>query len=107
MMAGFSDGSFGFGTDVWPGAGKLLEESGEFTQVLGKLIVNSGDTNYWGDRDLHQLFIEELGDLEATLEFFKERNFDSVDRMRIADRKRIKLARYATWKGKREDGDDV
>jgi NTP pyrophosphatase (non-canonical NTP hydrolase) len=103
-MTALSGGAFGFGTDSWPGAAKLMEEAGEVVQVISKLIVNGGDTNYWGDRDLHQLMIEELGDLAATLIFFGEQNFNEEDRNRIAERAQLKLERYAVWKGKREDG---
>lgn len=97
-MTARSDGSFGFGTDAWPGAAKLLEEMGEVIQVLGKLIVNSGSTNYWNDRDLHQLLIEELGDLSATIIFFCEQNLSVGDRNRVAERAQNKLNKYATWK---------
>jgi NTP pyrophosphatase (non-canonical NTP hydrolase) len=106
-MTAHSDGSFGFGTESWPGAAKLLEEMGEVIQVLGKLIVNGGSTDYWGDRDLHQLFIEELGDLQATLIFFREENFSLEDIRDMWARTDDKLTKYATWKGRRVDEDET
>lgn len=105
-MTARSDGSFGFGTDVWPGAAKLMEEAGEVVQVISKLIVNGGSTDYWGDRDLHELMIEELGDLSATIIFFGEQNFSPEDLNKIAARAQLKLDRYAVWKGSKDADDE-
>lgn len=83
-------GDFSIGSQVWPGACKLIEEMGELQQVLGKLIATAGETKHWEGKDLKERLIEEMGDVKAALNFFGEANFTADDRADIvmhADRK--------------------
>jgi len=70
------------GSDEWNGLSKLIEELGELQQVCGKLIGSEGNTDHWSG-DLRAKFIEEIGDVYASLNFFTTRNFTSEERVLI------------------------
>jgi NTP pyrophosphatase (non-canonical NTP hydrolase) len=80
---------------VWPGASRLLEESGELNQVLGKLIGAGGVVEHWDGSNLRDRLIEELGDVAAAVEFFVAASGLSVDEVNA--RKAKKLDRYWSW----------
>jgi len=83
------------GSNVWNGLAKVIEECGELQQVCGKLIGNEGGTNYWDDVDLVKKFTEEIGDLQAALDFFVETN--PLDAYKIQQRRERKLKKFFKW----------
>lgn len=90
------DGSFAIGSKVWPGTSKVLEEMGELTQVLGKLIATAGDRQHW-DGDLIPRLIEELGDLVAALTFFGLHNLNDEEQDAVLERAEVKMALFEKW----------
>ncbi len=70
---------FNIGSDLWPGTSKLIEEMGEVTQILGKLIATEGNIEHWDGSNLRNEIEDELGDLTAAIEFFIVRNSLSVN----------------------------
>ncbi len=92
-----SDGSFSLGHNAWSGLGKCIEESGELNQVLGKLIANHGDTNYYADLDLREKLIEELADDMAAKQAFIMLNMSGIEINKITDRMNEKYLRFIKW----------
>lgn len=88
-------GSFSIGQRMWPGVAKLIEETGEVQQVLGKLIAIGGLTEHWSG-DLKVLLEEELGDLLAAVDFVMNHN-SSIDSSAIIDRAIMKGRLYREW----------
>lgn len=90
-------GEFSIGSMLWTGTSKLLEETGELQQVLGKLIGSHGETEHYDGSDLRQRLIEEMGDVYAALSFFEGHNLTEVEVERVADRTRKKLVLFEKW----------
>jgi len=88
-------GDFSIGSNVWPGVSKIIEESGELNQVLGKLIATNGDTEHWDGSDLRGRMIEELGDVMAAIEFLVKVN--KLDRGSVIERASGKLRLFEYW----------
>lgn len=88
-------GPFSLGSNVWPGAGKLAEETGELLQVIGKLIASAGETQHWDGTDLAERLSDELADVTASIRFLTEQN--NLDAQRITERAERKLAQYRQW----------
>jgi NTP pyrophosphatase (non-canonical NTP hydrolase) len=98
------NGPYGIGTETWPGLAKLMEECGEVIQVLAKLVAagsldhtwteTDGTPRGWGD--LSGALHEELGDLQAALNFFITLN-DEVDSDRIIGRSSHKFSTFCRW----------
>ncbi|QWF85929.1 hypothetical protein [Amycolatopsis sp. CA-230715] len=88
-------GPYGIGGAKWPGAGRVIEESGELTQVLGKLIGADGATTHWDGTDLRARLVEEIADVRAALDFFAEVNDLPLDE--IDERAARKRATYERW----------
>ena len=84
------------GSDEWNGLSKLIEELGELQQVCGKLIGSQGESNHWSG-DLHAKFIEELGDVYASLDFFVDMNFSPEVQKDIYQRAFIKNTTFRKW----------
>lgn len=84
------------GSDEWNGLSKLIEEMGELNQVCGKLIGSEGSTDHWSG-DLRAKFIEELGDVYASMRFFIMNNFNSDERMQIEIQQTNKYFRFVDW----------
>lgn len=59
---------FAIGDKEWPGVSKLVEETGELQQVLGKLMGSRGDIDHWSG-NLRDKLHEELGDVLAACRF--------------------------------------
>lgn len=95
---------FAIGADDWPGASKVLEESGEVIQVLGKLMATYGDPGHWSG-DLRAKLIEELGDLRAALDFFVEHADVPADE--IEARRALKYATFVGWHRESQPGGRV
>ncbi|WP_018681903.1 hypothetical protein [Actinokineospora enzanensis] len=88
-------GPYSIGSDVWPGASRLIEECGELMQVLGKLIGSGGATAHWDGTDLRARLTDELADVRAALDYFIFAN--SMPDAAIADRADKKRAQYERW----------
>jgi len=84
------------GSDEWNGLSKLIEELGELQQVCGKLIGSQGESNHWSG-DLHAKFIEELGDVYASLDFFVDMNFSPEMQKDIYTRAFVKNTTFRKW----------
>jgi NTP pyrophosphatase (non-canonical NTP hydrolase) len=90
-------GDFSIGSQVWPGASKVIEEMGELQQVLGKLIATAGDTKHWEGKDLKDRLKEEIADVKAALFFFMAVNFDVNDRADVVMRSDEKYQLFLKW----------
>ncbi len=95
-MSAPGSGDFSIGSQVWPGASKLIEEMGELQQVLGKLIAVAGSTEHW-DGNLRSRLVEECADAAAALDFFTERNFSGEELRATHRRFEAKLALFREW----------
>lgn len=82
--------------EVWKGLFKVQEEMGELAQLLGKLGPFPRGKHPDGKSNRRSL-IEEIGDLEATLTYFKEQNFSEAEIRDIAARSEIKLKKFKEW----------
>jgi NTP pyrophosphatase (non-canonical NTP hydrolase) len=91
------NGDFSIGGALWPGTSKLLEETGELQQVLGKLIGSGGKTNHYDGSDLRLRLIEEIADVIAAVRFFQEVNMTDAERSKIAERVERKFALFQQW----------
>lgn len=94
--------AYQIGGDVWPGLGKVIEESGELMQVAGKLIANSGEPNHWDGTDLHYRLVEEMGDVLAAIDFLIEAN--GIDDAAVRERAANKLTLFWSWHREALDG---
>jgi hypothetical protein len=104
LLEAGNSGDFSIGSDVWPGAAKLLEEMGELTQALGKLIATAGRTDHWDGSDLRVRLIEEMADVRAALAFFQGKNFTAADDDRIANRYAEKSRLFHEWDAAQRPG---
>ena len=95
MGAVSSPGPYSIGSNMWPGLSKLIEESGEVQQVVGKLIATGGKTKHWDFPDLRECLQEEIADLMAACLFVIEAN--GLDENVMRDRSRVKLALFHRW----------
>lgn len=113
-----TDMPYGITSNVWPGLAKLVEEIGEVSELLGKIMGAGGSViHYWacpvcegegcenchgegvvGHGDLTDAIHEELGDLRSAIDFFTEYNPEHLDRKRIDRRYRMKKARFKRWR---------
>lgn len=66
-------GPYSLGQDIWPGAGKTVEEQGELATVLGKLMGSNGERHHWSG-DLVPMMQDEIADLRAALDILEELN---------------------------------
>lgn len=94
--------AYQIGGDLWPGLGKVIEESGELAQVAGKLIANSGERSHWDGTDLHDRLIEELGDVLAAIDFLIEAN--GLHAAAVRQRADNKLTLFRRWHRGAPDG---
>jgi hypothetical protein len=84
------------GSDEWNGLSKLIEELGELQQVCGKIIGSEGSTAHWSG-DLNEKFIEEIGDVYASLDFFLSYNFLGKDIEAVKKQSIMKYTRFVEW----------
>lgn len=87
-------GQFSIGGE-WSGLAKLAEESGELTQVLGKLIATGGEADHWDGTDLNERLVEELGDVLAAIDHFIIAN--RLDADAVSERRLGKRMRFNGW----------
>jgi len=90
-------GEFSIGGQIWPGTSKLLEESGELVQVLGKLIGSHGDPAHYDGTDLNKRAAEEIADVLAAIEFWREQNSNAEADAFIEARRVAKLDLFRQW----------
>lgn len=90
-------GPFSIGSTLWAGTSKLIEETGELQQVLGKLIAVNGDAERHWSGNLREKLIDELGDVMAALSLFSKLNMTDEERNAIDERASQKLALFERW----------
>lgn len=86
---------YAIGSAHWPGLGKLIEEAGEVQQVCGKLMGTGGEVEHWDGTNLKERLEDELGDLQAALEFVVAAN--GLDGARVGAQAARKLAWFQRW----------
>lgn len=77
----------------WKGIHKLTEEMGELGQVIGKTNVFPDGVHPDGGPPLAQRFSNELTDVEAAIQYFRDMNNLQRDIVRYDD----KLSKFRTW----------
>ncbi len=81
---------------MWQGLPKLVEETGELQQVLGKLIAfPEGNLHPDGKGDLKARLEEEIGHVLAAIEYFTI--FNGLDRGAMQYHGNVKLELYKQW----------
>lgn len=86
---------FAIGDRDWPGLSKLVEESGEVNQVIGKLMGTRGNIHHWSVPDLRSALEDELADLGAAIKFVEV--YCSLNIDRIKTRSEYKFNRFIEW----------
>lgn len=86
---------FAFGSTVWPGLAKLIEECGEVQQVAGKLIATGGAFEHWDGTDLRDRLIDEIADLRAAIRFVIV--FNDLNMEAIREREEEKMETFEGW----------
>lgn len=86
---------YGIGSAVLPGLSKVNEECFELGQAISKIQAMGFIGRYWDGTNLEKLLHEEIGDVEATLEYIKHHL--ALDRARIKARKKEKLKKFTKW----------
>ena len=102
-MTTIKAGPYSIGSTLWPGLSKLIEECGEVSQVVGKLLGTGGESAHWDGSDLRLRLQEELGDLLAAIDFVMLRN--GLDFSAIQARRSRKYELFNLWHN--EQGADV
>lgn len=87
---------FAIGDREWPGLSKLVEETGEVAQVVGKLMGTRGDTQHYSGLDLRTALENELGDLLAAIKFVGS-HCEALSANAIHSRAEEKYAQFVTW----------
>lgn len=95
-------GDFSIGSQVWPGASKLIEEMGELQQVLGKLLGTAGEVKHWDGTNLRLRLVEEMADVRAAIVFFQAKNLTERDIMDMDRRYKHKLELFDEWHAEQE-----
>lgn len=85
----------GVGSPNWPGLLKLMEETAELQQILAKIAASEG-TDHWSG-DLTPNLLDELGDVSASLMYFKRWNLTQDQRSRTQERASEKYRRFSYW----------
>jgi len=90
---------FSFNDKDFPGLAKVAEESGEFMQVFGKLLMTGGHTAYFDGTDLREALLAEIADMEAALTFVRAQMpmLDS-ERKTLNDRVKRKLHNFYAYR---------
>lgn len=93
-----ADVPYSFGTDLHPGFAKIVEESGELLEVIGKILVIGGSTIHWTG-DLRKALHSEMADVSAALDFYvaQPENMSTDERQLFFKRKMTKLAKFENW----------
>lgn len=91
------EGAFSYGDLIWPGGAKVVEEAGEVVQVFGKLMMVHGHNEAHWQGDLIDKIEEEIPDLQAALEVFRELNEGRLDVGKMNDRFIAKKELFHKW----------
>jgi NTP pyrophosphatase (non-canonical NTP hydrolase) len=103
---GMSAGPYSIGSQKWPGLAKLMEECGEVTQVVGKIIAAGGQNIHWdSDVALTARLENEIADVTAAIVFLTETN--GLDATRISERANRKLKLFRGWHTENQDPSGV
>ena len=86
---------FAFGSSVWPGVAKLIEETGELQQVLGKLIQTRGEPEHWDGTNLRVRLEEEVAAAMAALKFVM--TYTELSEVNILCRAARKFTQFEEW----------
>jgi len=86
------------GCPVWPGLAKVIEESGEFQRIAGKIMAVYGETDYFDGSDLVRPLEEELADIVAATAFMVQAA--GLDSEFINNRAEQKLSQFIEWSNK-------
>jgi NTP pyrophosphatase (non-canonical NTP hydrolase) len=89
-------GPYSIGSNIWPGLAKLVEECGEVSQVAGKIMAIHGAHDHWDGTNLLTRFQEELADVQAVIEFVRDKN-PQLDSAHFNRRVAKKLAQFNHW----------
>ena len=89
--------AFGYGDLIWPGIAKVVEESGEVLQAIGKLMMVHGNHEAHWDGNLIDKIEEEVPDLDAALTVFKTLNYDKLDHNKMDRRALEKIDKFHDW----------
>lgn len=89
--------AYGIGSNEFPGLAKLVEETGELQQVLGKVMTLGHLGEHWDGSLLEDRLLEELGDVHAAIIFFINNNFDTTDAETVTARSQQKLDQFRYW----------
>jgi NTP pyrophosphatase (non-canonical NTP hydrolase) len=100
-----AEGAYGIGSDQIPGLAKLIEEAGELTQALAKVMALGHMGRHWDGTHLRTRLVEEMGDVRAAMIFFCEAN--NIDKGLVHDRADVKLVQFRYWHKARLDNDGV
>jgi hypothetical protein len=91
-------------TEKWKGIHKLIEEAGEVLQLCGK-IGAFPDTPHPSGEDIEARLWDELADLQAAIDYFKDQNLPPIhgtySRAQVVhvmiERRERKMAKFRTW----------
>jgi len=86
---------FDIGSRKWAGLTKIIEETGELNQVIGKLMGNRGETKHFDGSDLHEKLMEEMSDVWAALVFVSFHN--NLDEEKMTQRIDEKISLFNEW----------
>ena len=87
---------FDIGSRKWAGLTKIVEETGELNQVIGKLMGNRGENKHFDGSDLHENLWKEIADVYAALDFVLQMN-DSLSEVDIIERIDKKYKKFCKW----------
>ena len=86
---------YSIGSNHWTGLSKLIEESGEVSQVCGKILGTGGEEAHWDGTNLRTRLEEELADLMAACLFVIQHN--RLDEDKIGERVAKKFLTFEKW----------
>lgn len=88
---------FEIGDEEYPGLSKIVEESGEVLQIIGKLINSLGNPQHFDGSNLRKKLINELADLDAALEFFIAYGLSQNETELLNNRMEEKFNKFKSW----------
>lgn len=89
--------NFAFGDEQWPGLAKIVEEFGETSAEIGKLMMTHGDPQHWTG-DVRERVLNEIADSEAAIVFFMRHNPTDEERRAMVRRITEKVNRFEGWR---------
>lgn len=98
---------FAFGSRIYPGLAKLVEEGGEMQQIAGKIMMTGGEVkNHWDGTDMPVAIAMEVADVSAACRaFFQLNGYDGA--RWVLEREIQKYHQFLEWHGEQvEDKPD-